>query len=116
MSEIRARHSTGGEKGRKPVQFSRLPRFLEEVAEHFTKGAAKYPDVAPGRANWSLGYPWSWSFDALCRHLWAWWHGEDDDPETGSHHLAAVIFHALVLGEFQRDGLGEDDRPSHHRA
>ena len=108
-------HTTGGRKTCKPVQFSRLPKSLELVAAHFARGAVKFPDVEPGRANWSLGYPWSWSFDALCRHLWAWWHGEDIDAETGSNHLAAVGFHVLVLLEFQTHGLGEDDRPKHHQ-
>jgi len=104
--------STGGVKGKKQAQLSRVPVGpLLEVAAHFTKGADKYPDVSPGVANWSLGYAWSLSYDALQRHALAWWSGEDVDPETESHHLAAVVFHALALMEFGRTHRLHDDRP-----
>lgn len=105
--------NTGGQKGSKSVQFGRLPRSLAEVARHFTIGSNKYPDVEPGRANWSLGYAYSLGFNAMMRHAFDWWYGENTDAETGSNHLAAVVFHALTLMEFQNEGLGTDDRPVH---
>lgn len=104
---------TGGAKGSKDVQYGRLPRSLRQVAKHFTIGSKKYPDVAPGRANWSLGYDWSLGYNALQRHINDWWFGEDLDGETGSNHLTAVAFHALTLLEMQTEGLGSDDRPVH---
>lgn len=110
--EVRVTSETGGQKGQKPVQFHRLPKSISHVAAHFTKGSLKYPDLEDHRANWELGYDFSLSFDALCRHLFAWWHGEDIDPETGSHHLDAVSFHALVLRDFVDRGYDQfDDRP-----
>lgn len=108
--EVRVTSETGGQKGQKACEMGRLPSSILEVAKHFSAGAGKYPDVAPGVSNWSQGYAWSLSFNALCRHLFAWWYGEDTDPELGNSHLAAVAFHALVLMDFQSKGRGTDDR------
>lgn len=99
---------TGGEKGAKLARFSLLPwEAVHALAEHFGRGASKYAD-----RNWERGYAWSLSFDALNRHLCAWWMGEDNDPELGSSHLIAVAWHALALWWFQRHGAGTDDRPA----
>ncbi len=108
--EVTVTSNTGGKKGQKDVELGRLPASILDVAKHFTAGAKKYPDTAPGVANWSLGYDWSLSYNALQRHLTAWWYGEDCDPELGNSHLAAVAFHALVLMDFQSKGVGTDDR------
>ena len=35
-------------------------------------------------------------YDAMQRHIDAWWQGEQKDPETGEHHLA----HAICCGMF----------------
>lgn len=99
--------TTGGQKARKLARFSLLPYdALWRVAEHFGRGAEKYED-----RNWERGYAWSWSYDALMRHLTAWWHGEDRDTETGSLHITAVAWHALVLLAFRLRHIGTDDRP-----
>lgn len=104
--EVRHTSDTGAQKGRKLARFSLIPwDALHLVAEHFGRGAAKYED-----RNWEGGYPWSWSYDALMRHLTAWWQGEDRDAETGSLHIVAVAWHALVLVAFQIRGKGTDDR------
>jgi hypothetical protein len=98
---------TGGQKGMKLARFSLIPaRPLWKVAEHYGTGAAKYAD-----RNWERGYPWSWSYDAIGRHLTSFWMGEDIDPETGSPHLAAVVFHAMALMEFNATHPEKDDRP-----
>lgn len=111
--EIRATDpSTGGSKGRKLARTSLLPMdALLELAEHFGKGEAKYE-----ARNWERGYAWSWSADALLRHFFAWWQGEDRDPETGSLHITAVAWHALGLLTFQLRSLGTDDRPKRNNA
>jgi len=99
--------TTGGAKGQKLARFDLIPpRPLKALAEHYGKGAAKYED-----RNWERGYKWSLSYAALHRHLNAWWSGEDNDPELGSSHLDAVIFHAMALREFTATHPELDDRP-----
>jgi hypothetical protein len=98
---------TGGEKGTKLARYDLIPAGpLLQLAEHYGKGAAKYD-----AHNWRRGYAWSLSFAALQRHAWAFWNGEDRDPETQSHHMAAVAFHAFALIHFGDRELGTDDRP-----
>jgi hypothetical protein len=98
---------TGGEKGQKLARYSLIPMLpLRLLAEHYGRGARKYAD-----RNWERGYKWSLSFDALCRHLFAFWNGEDIDPETGSPHLTAVAWHAFALQEFSFTHPAGDDRP-----
>jgi hypothetical protein len=48
--------------------------------------------------------------DALMRHLLAFLMGEDIDPETGSSHLIAVIWHCMTLRYFQLHDKGKDYR------
>ncbi len=105
--EIITNADTGGRKATKLARFDLLPPGpLWAVAEHYGRGADKY---AP--RNWERGYDWSLSFAALQRHAWAFWGGESIDPQTGSHHLAAVVFHALAMMEWERTHPELDDRP-----
>jgi len=98
---------TGAEKGMKLERYDLIPAYpLDLTARHYGIGAAKYAD-----RNWERGYAWSKSFAAACRHLWAFWRGEDIDPETGSPHLCAVIFHCFAMLEFGRTHPEKDDRP-----
>ena len=97
---------TGGKKGVKPTRFDLLPvRPLEAIAQVYNYGAKKYADN-----NWRQGYLWSWSFAALMRHLWAFWGGEDKDPESGLPHLSHAGFHVLALLEFSLTHPEKDDR------
>ena len=96
---------TGGQKGTKIARFSLIPpECLWALAEHYGKGARKYEDN-----NWLRGYKWSLSLDALQRHLHQWLMGEDNDQETGTHHLIAVAWHACAMFTYQLRGLGTDD-------
>lgn len=108
-SEVRTvDNETGGEKGTKLARFDLIPPGpLWEVAQHYGRGAKKYDD-----RNWEKGYNWSLSYAAMQRHANAFWHGEDIDPETGSHHMAAVVFHAFALMEFRDTHQDGDDRPN----
>lgn len=112
--EIRTTSVTGGQKGVKAQRHSLLPRHgLDVIAEVFGFGAQKYEDH-----NWRRGYEWSKSYDALQRHLTAWWDGEDIDPESGLSHLGHAGFHILVLATWERlDGQGSrfDDRHTFNR-
>jgi hypothetical protein len=78
---------------------------LEEVARVLAHGAEKYGDY-----NWCNGTRWGRCYRALLSHAWAWWRGEDTDPESGLSHLAHCICNLLFLMEFQRNGWGGDDR------
>jgi hypothetical protein len=68
-------------------------------------GARKYEDN-----NWRKGYKWSLNFAALMRHAWAFWRGETYDPESGLHHMAHVVFHALALVNNTTEHPDYDDR------
>jgi hypothetical protein len=97
---------------RKSAESATKPRLellpgaaLEQIAEVLTYGAAKYE-----ANNWCRGARWGRYFAALLRHVFAWWRGEDLDPETGMSHLAHAGCCLLFLMEYQRNGWGTDDR------
>lgn len=77
---------------------------LIEVAHVLTFGAKKY-----GERNWH-GLSVSRLFGASLRHLWTWWLGEDDDPETGRPHLAHAACCVLMALEQTRHRPEYDDR------
>lgn len=99
---------TGGAKGQKDIMMGALdPMSIMEVARVAGLGAKKY-----ARYNFLKGYNWSLSYDALMRHLSAFWAGQDKDPEFGvTYHLAHAAWHCLTLLAFARRGIGTDDRP-----
>ena len=120
MTETRVTSPTGSSKNSKLARYDMIPAdALELVAKHYGKGAEKYPPFDSGDGNgvldnWRRGYAWSLSFAAMMRHAWAFWRGEDIDPETGSPHLAAVVWHALAMLHWSlNDDLKQkyDDRP-----
>jgi hypothetical protein len=79
---------------------------LLAISEILTSGAIKYD-----ARNWEKGMDWSRPYGALNRHLWAWWNGEDKDPESGKSHLWHVGCNVLFLIAFEKRGVGKDDRP-----
>ena len=98
---------TGGAKGQKDAQLGAIdPLSLLELAKVAGYGTDKYE-----RYNFLKGYNWSLSFDALCRHAFAFWAGEDMDPESGLPHMAHAAFHCLALVAYQRCNIDLDDRP-----
>ena len=78
---------------------------LAEIAKVLRFGAEKYT-----RNNWRGGFAYSRVFGAMLRHLFAWWGGCDNDPETGLSHLAHAGCCMLFLLHFIRAGTGTDDR------
>jgi hypothetical protein len=64
--------------------------MLRRWAEHLTKGAEKYPDVAPGVGNWTLINSeeeyWRYKKSAF-RHFMQWFLDETDED-----HAAATYF------------------------
>lgn len=82
------------------------PELLEATAVVLTFGAKKYED-----RNWEKGMKWGRVFGALMRHLWAWWRGEESDPETGYSHLWHAACCIAFLISYESRQIGEDDRP-----
>lgn len=62
----------------------------------YTIGAAKYED-----RNWEKGLSWGRTFAAMLRHSVRWACGEQFDPVDGQHHLAAVMWNAAALLQFE---------------
>lgn len=99
---------TGGMKGAKDIRLHALPyEAVAELGRVYAYGEHKYDDY-----NFRKGYRWSLSFDALCRHLYAFWNREDRDGESGFHHMAHATWHGLTLLFFSLTGRGTDDRPN----
>lgn len=97
-SEVIKTSETGGRKAVKPIQLHALPwEALQELGRVYAFGATKYDDF-----NYARGYKWSLSFDALQRHLWAFWSGEENDPESRLHHLGHAMWHCATLLLFVR--------------
>lgn len=101
-------HEQGVKFDDKKARFDLLPtEFLEGTAEILSFGAAKYGD-----RNWELGMRWGRPFAALMRHLWAWWRGEENDPESGMSHLKHAACNIAFLMVYSARKSGTDDRPN----
>lgn len=75
------------------------------VGTILTFGADKYGDH-----NWRSGLAWSRVYDALLRHLTAWWSGENLDKESGKSHLWHAACELAFLIEYEEAKGGIDDR------
>ena len=89
-----AKRANGGK-----VRMSLIPPVVMlELAAVLTRGAVKYQVH-----NWRKGLTYSSTYDSLQRHLAAWWDGEENDSESGLHHLAHVLCNAAFLLTYVRD-------------
>jgi len=87
MGDEKAGMKFDGEKPRMDLLVSDMPRALEAIGHVLTAGAEKY---APG--NWQyVENADSRYLAAALRHEMALARGEQNDPETGVHHLAHVV-------------------------
>lgn len=78
--------------------------MLHRWAAHLTKGAVKYPDIAPGVANWTLasGEPeYQRAKESALRHMLQYLRGDRDED-----HAAAVFFN-LNLAEYVKAKLAK---------
>lgn len=92
------------------TDWSLLPiESVEEILKVLEFGATKYDDW-----NWSTGNGFSYTrvFNATMRHLWAWFRGEDNDPETGLSHWAHAGCNVLFMLHFikNKERYNQDDR------
>jgi hypothetical protein len=110
LTEERVTSSTGGQKGTKDDKgFWLIPfELLSLFARVWEFGASKYTPI-----NWRKGYDWHLNFDAMHRHIGAFWGGELIDPESGLPHLMHAAWHCFVLTFFSmNEKYAEfDDRP-----
>ncbi|MEM6902539.1 MAG: dATP/dGTP diphosphohydrolase domain-containing protein [Pseudomonadota bacterium] len=81
---------------------------LEEVVKVLQFGAAKYT-----ANNWRGGMQWSRLIRAASGHIFAYYRGEDSDPETGYSHLAHAVCCLLFLLSLRRLYPQGDDRAEH---
>lgn len=80
---------------------------LGELGLAMFEGARKY-----GRHNYRVaGVRASVYFDALNRHMDAWWEGEDLDPDSGLSHVTKAIATLVVLRDAMIQDKFTDDRP-----
>lgn len=84
--------------------------FVEGIGRIQAFGAAKYSE-----RNWEKGMSWGRCFAALMRHCWAFWRGEELDPETGECHLLHAGTMLMYLYCYWTRKVGTDDRYIHPR-
>lgn len=95
--------------GAKP-RWSLLPQgVVSDIIEVLEFGARKYAPnnwikVPDGRTRY---------YDALMRHMEAWWRGEKHDPETGKSHLAHAGCCLFFLMFLDKQTISKD--PSEQR-
>lgn len=82
-------------------------RVQLELALAMTEGALKY-----GAHNYrAAGVRASVYYDAVMRHLMAWWEGEDTDPDSGVSHVIKAMACLHVLRDSMHMQNWVDDRP-----
>lgn len=83
------------------VRWSLLPYgTMEEVLTVLEYGAQKYAEN-----NWKkVPDAQRRYYDAAMRHLDAWRHGEEVDPESGSSHLAHAVCCLMFMMWFDKYG------------
>jgi len=69
---------------------------LTQLAEVLGFGAIKYGDN-----NWKSGLDYNRLYGATLRHLFAWWGGEVNDPESGLPHLSHAMCNIAFLTEYE---------------
>lgn len=82
-------------------------RVLGGLALAMLEGARKYR-----RHNYRVaGVRASVYMDALGRHIFPWWEGQDIDPDSGLNHIDKAIATLVVLRDSMLQGNWVDDRP-----
>ncbi len=77
------------------------------AARVFMAGKLKYAEW-----NWAKAMRWSTCFDCLLRHLFKWFYcREENDEESGEHHLDHAIANLLMLRHYHIAYKAGDDRP-----
>ena len=101
-----------GEKfdaGKLPIHLI-APEMVEALASRLAIGTKRH-----GARNWEKGLMYSQCFSAAQRHLWAWWGGQEFDPdpdvpEASSHLDAAFVNIGFLVAFNRRKRTDLDDR------
>jgi len=98
---------TAARFGAKKIRHDLMPPWsIDQIAQVYTYGTIKYDDD-----NWWKGLMWKKDvFGCILRHVWKWFRGEVNDDESGLHHLAHAAWNCIALMEYERNGIGIDDR------
>lgn len=99
---------SGARANRGKVSMSIVPlHLLAGTARIFMGGTMKY-----AKFNWAKGMDWSTCVDCIHRHMNKWWYmGEENDPESGEHHIDHMICNLLMLRHYIISYKEGDDRP-----
>lgn len=97
--------------GIKKAPMSTVPlNVMAEIGVGMLEGALK----GYRRHNYRVaGVRASVYFDALMRHMFAWWEGEDIDPDSGLSHIVKALTTLVVLRDAMHNKVWTDDRPPH---
>jgi len=80
---------------------------MVEASAVFQLGADKY-----GRFNWRKDPVEAETYmNAALRHMFSWFDGEDNDPESGASHLAHALACMAILIDAKATGKLIDNRP-----
>ena len=92
----------------KPNTHAVPPVALFALGAAMEEGEKKY-----GLYNWrATNATASVFFDAIQRHIWAWWNGKDTTEDSGGRvsHLGAVMASCAILLDAEQCGVLNDDR------
>lgn len=78
---------------------------LEMMARAFEYGANKY-----SRNNFKKGHEWTRCIDAALRHIMAFAHGEDLDPDSQNNHISHALASLAMLSYHMKHYPELDDR------
>ena len=94
--------------GVRKAPMSTVPaNVLAEIGVAMLEGSVKY-----GRHNYrAAGVRASVYYDAVMRHLMAWWEGEDIDTDSNMNHITKALSCLVVLRDAQMQQMYTDDRP-----
>lgn len=91
---------------KKPVVSSVPPIAILALGAAMQDGVSKY-----GRFNWRKTETTATVFyDAMMRHLIAWYSGEDYAPDSKVHHLAHVMAGCAIILDSVQNGVFNDNR------
>jgi hypothetical protein len=92
----------------KPKTSAVPPIAIMALGAAMQNGADKY-----GKFNWrKTEVSASVFYDAMMRHLAAWYSGENFASDSGVHHLAHLMAGAAIILDAQHNGVFVDNRPT----